>query len=142
MGPVPRETGAPTATPVARRKSAFPAGGSIGCAMGQSWEVVQPMCARGSGSARSRDAARHVNGDGGRAEERESREPPPPKPELIEEGVCGLAHQLREFFVALWLSPGRRSLALLAIGTVFVIGATAVAQVALNGWNRPFYQAI
>jgi putative ATP-binding cassette transporter len=61
---------------------------------------------------------------------------------LIEEGVCGLAHQLREFFVALWLSPGRRSLALLAIGTVFVIGATAVAQVALNGWNRPFYQAI
>jgi putative ATP-binding cassette transporter len=28
------------------------------------------------------------------------------------------------------------------IGTVFVICATAAAQVGLNAWNRPFYEAI
>jgi ABC-type uncharacterized transport system fused permease/ATPase subunit len=55
-----------------------------------------------------------------------------PNPKPIEEGVRGLLHQLRVFLVALWLSPGRRSLALLIIGTVFVICATAAAQVGLN----------
>jgi putative ATP-binding cassette transporter len=83
-----------------------------------------------------------VNGDGRRVEERESRKQTPPSPRSIEEGVRGLVHQLRGFLVALWLSPGRRGLALLIIGTVFVIGATAAAQVGLNAWNRPFYQAI
>ena len=77
-----------------------------------------------------------------RVEERESRKQTPPNPKSIEEGLRGLVHQLREFLVTLWLSPGRRSLALLTIGTVFVIGATAAAQVGLNAWNRPFYQAI
>jgi len=57
-------------------------------------------------------------------------------------GTKHLVHQLREFLVALWLSPGRRSLALLIIGTVFVICATPAAQVGLNAWNRPFYEAI
>src|SRR5262249_31033810 len=112
------------------------------CAMSQSREMIQPVCARGSRGACSRSAARLVNGDGRRVEERESRKQPPPNPRSIEEGVRGLAHQLRGFLVALWLSPGRRGLALLIIGTVFVIGATAAAQVGLNAWNRPFYQAI
>ncbi len=44
--------------------------------------------------------------------------------------------------LALWLSPGRRGLALLTIGTILVICATAAAQVGLNAWNRPFYEAI
>jgi len=65
-----------------------------------------------------------------------------PNPEPIEEGIRDLVHQLREFLIALWLSPGRRSLALLIIGIVLVICATAAAQVRLNAWNRPFYQAI
>jgi vitamin B12/bleomycin/antimicrobial peptide transport system ATP-binding/permease protein len=44
--------------------------------------------------------------------------------------------------MALWLSPGRQGLALLTTGTVLVVCATAAAQVRLNAWNRPFYEAI
>ena len=143
MRPVPAETGAPAAALMVRAKSALPAGGFIDCATSQSREMIQPpVCARGSGGARSRGPAGLVNGDGRRVEERQSRKQTPPNPKSIEEGVHGLVHQLRGFLVALWLSPGRRSLALLIIGTVFVIGATAAAQVGLNAWNRPFYQAI
>jgi hypothetical protein len=116
---------------MARATSAFPKGVFIDRAMSQSREAVQPVFARGSGGARSHGAARRV-------EERESRKQTLQNPKPIEEGVRGLVHQLREFLVALWLSPGRRSLALLIIGTVFVICATAAAQVGLNAWNRPF----
>ena len=62
--------------------------------------------------------------------------------EPIEAGIRGLMHQFREFLVALRLFPGRRSLALLAAATLFAVGATAVAQVRLNAWNGPFYEAI
>jgi vitamin B12/bleomycin/antimicrobial peptide transport system ATP-binding/permease protein len=62
--------------------------------------------------------------------------------EPIEAGTRGLMHQFREFLVALRLSPGRRSLALLVAATLFAVGATAVAQVRLNAWNGPFYEAI
>ena len=142
MRPAPTDTETPAAATLARAKSALPAGGFIHCAMGQSLEMIQPVCARGSRGACSRGAARLVNGDGRRVEERELRKQNPPNPRSIEEGVRGLAHQLHGFLVALWLSPGRNGLMLLIIGTVFVIGATATAQVGLNAWNRPFYQAI
>src|SRR5208282_4654187 len=59
-----------------------------------------------------------------------------------DEGVRDLVHQFREFLIALWLSPGRQGLALLTIGTTIVVCATAAAQVGLNAWNRPFYEAI
>jgi vitamin B12/bleomycin/antimicrobial peptide transport system ATP-binding/permease protein len=62
--------------------------------------------------------------------------------EPIEAGIRGLMHQFREFLVALRLSPGRRSLALLVAATLFAVGATAAAQVRLNAWNGPFYEAI
>jgi putative ATP-binding cassette transporter len=62
--------------------------------------------------------------------------------EPIEAGIRGLVHQFREFLLALRLSPGRRSLALLIAATVFAVGATAAAQVRLNAWNGPFYEAI
>ena len=62
--------------------------------------------------------------------------------EPIEAGVRDLVHQLREFFVALRLSPGRHSLGLLIAATAFVVGTTAAAQVSLNAWNGPFYEAI
>ena len=100
------------------------------------------MFVRGIGGARSCGGAGPVDGYRDCVEERKSRKQTPPNPKPIEEGVRGLVHQLREFLVALWLSPGRRSLALLIIGTVFVICATAAAQVGLNAWNRPFYEAI
>jgi putative ATP-binding cassette transporter len=140
--PLPRDAGAPAAAPMVRATSAFQTGGFIDHAMSQSREAVQPVCARGSGGARSRGGAGPVDDDGDCVEERESRKQTLPNPELIEEGVRGLVHQCRELLIALWLSPGRRSLALLIIGTVFVICATAAAQVGLNAWNRPFYEAI
>jgi putative ATP-binding cassette transporter len=62
--------------------------------------------------------------------------------EPIEAGIRGLMHQFREFLVALRLSPGRNSLALLVAATLFAVTATAVAQVRLNAWNGPFYEAI
>ena len=142
MPPLPRAAGVPAAAPMARATSAFQTGGFIDHAMSQSREAVQPVCARGSGGARSRGGAGPVDDDGDCVEERESRKQTLPNPELIEEGVRGLVHQCRELLIALWLSPGRRSLALLIIGTVFVICATAAAQVGLNAWNRPFYEAI
>jgi vitamin B12/bleomycin/antimicrobial peptide transport system ATP-binding/permease protein len=87
-------------------------------------------------------AARPVKDDGGCAKERHSWKQTLPNPEPIEEEIRDLVHQCREFLIALWLSPGRRSLALLIIGMVLVICATAAAQVGLNAWNRPFYEAI
>src|SRR5271157_2420326 len=57
-------------------------------------------------------------------------------------GLRDLIHQFREFIFALRLSPGRRGLALLVAATLFAIGATAAAQVSLNAWNGPFYEAI
>jgi vitamin B12/bleomycin/antimicrobial peptide transport system ATP-binding/permease protein len=62
--------------------------------------------------------------------------------EPIEPGIRGLIHQFREFVIALRLSPGRRSLALLIAATLFAVGATAAAQVRLNAWNGPFYEAV
>jgi vitamin B12/bleomycin/antimicrobial peptide transport system ATP-binding/permease protein len=62
--------------------------------------------------------------------------------EPIEPGIRALLHQFREFLVTLRLSPGRRGLALLVAATLFAVGATAVAQVRLNAWNGPFYEAI
>jgi ABC-type uncharacterized transport system fused permease/ATPase subunit len=142
ISPLLSDAGAPAAAPTARATSAFPTGGFIDHAVSQSCEAVQPVCARWSGGARSRGAAGPVNGDRGRVQERESRKQTLPNPELIEEGARGLVHQCREFLIAFWRSPGRRSLALLMIGTVFVICATAAVQVGLNAWNRPFYEAI
>src|ERR1700730_14074739 len=62
--------------------------------------------------------------------------------EPIEAGIRGLMHQFREFLVALRPSPGRRRLALLVAATLRAVCATAVAQVRLNAWNGPFYEAI
>ena len=142
MPPLSRDTGAPAAEPMAQATGAFPTVGFTDRAMSQSRETVRPECARGSDGARSRGAARPVKDGGGCAKERHACRQTLPNPEPIEEGIPGLVHQLREFLLALWLSPGRHSLALLIIGMVLVICATAAAQVRLNAWNRPFYQAI
>jgi vitamin B12/bleomycin/antimicrobial peptide transport system ATP-binding/permease protein len=139
--PLPRDAGAPAARAHDRATGAFPTVGFIDRAMSQSRETVA-VCATGSDGARSRGAARPVEDAGGRAEKRHSRKPTLPNPEPIEEGIRDLAHQCREFLIALRFSPGRHSLALLIIGVVLVICATAAAQVGLNAWNRPFYEAI
>lgn len=50
--------------------------------------------------------------------------------------------QVRALFGALAGSLGRKKLLLLAVGLVAVIGATVIAQLRLNDWNKPFYDAI
>ena len=76
------------------------------------------------------------------AEERRARKQTQLSRAPIDEGVHDLVHQFREFVIAIWLSPGGQGLAFLTIGTVLVVCATAAAQVGLNAWNRPFYEAI
>src|SRR5271157_5460981 len=80
--------------------------------------------------------------DGDCAEERRAQKQTQLDRVTIDEGVRDLVHQFREFLIALCLSPGRQGLALLTTGTVLVVCATAAAQVGLNAWNRPFYEAI
>jgi putative ATP-binding cassette transporter len=48
----------------------------------------------------------------------------------------------RDFLVALWSTEGRHVLIMLTVAVILVIGLTVVAQVVLNAWNRPFYNAI
>lgn len=50
--------------------------------------------------------------------------------------------QVRALFGAFSESRGRKKLILLAVGLMVVIGATAIAQLGLNAWNRPFFDAI
>ncbi len=80
--------------------------------------------------------------DRGCAEERSARKQTQLSQAAIDEGVRDLVHQFREFLIALWLSPGGQGLTLLTICTVLIVCATAAAQVGLNAWNRPFYEAI
>lgn len=52
------------------------------------------------------------------------------------------ARQFRSLVGALWQSPSRAPIAALGVGVVVIIVATALAQVRLNAWNRPFYDAV
>ncbi|MBI5717647.1 MAG: ABC transporter ATP-binding protein/permease [Burkholderiales bacterium] len=54
----------------------------------------------------------------------------------------GVVRQVRELLGALRVSAARKRLAVLAGGIVVAIGLTAYAQVRLNSWNQPFYDAI
>ena len=108
--------------------------------MSRSRETVRPVY--GSNRDRPCSANKPADDDKGCFEQPESRKPTLLTPEPIKGGVRDLVYQCHEFLTALWLSPGRHSLALLTIGMVLVVGATAAAQVGLNAWNRPFYEAI
>ena len=52
------------------------------------------------------------------------------------------ASQLHSLVAALMGSASRRSLLFLMIGIAAVVGATALGQVRLNAWNKPFYDAV
>jgi vitamin B12/bleomycin/antimicrobial peptide transport system ATP-binding/permease protein len=54
----------------------------------------------------------------------------------------GLLSELVRMTAAFWASRQRNKLLLLAAALVVVIGATAYAQIELNAWNRPFYNAL
>ena len=56
--------------------------------------------------------------------------------------VDGVFSQIIGMASTLWVSRWRYKILLLAGGLIAVVGATAYAQVRLNAWNRPFYNAL
>ena len=52
------------------------------------------------------------------------------------------APHARKILLALYGSPERIALGWLGFGLLLVIGATAYAQIRLNAWNQPFYDAL
>ncbi len=66
-----------------------------------------------------------------------------PTASSIEEAArSGLLSQLSMMARALWASPVRNRLLLLAAGITAVVAATAYGQIRLNSWNTPFYNAL
>jgi vitamin B12/bleomycin/antimicrobial peptide transport system ATP-binding/permease protein len=56
--------------------------------------------------------------------------------------VDGAYDQFKHMFLALWASRERNKIMMLAASLVAIVGATAYAQVKLNAWNQPFYNAL
>ena len=54
----------------------------------------------------------------------------------------GVVHPVGELLGALRVSPVGKTLATLAGGIVVIVALTAYAQIELNSWNKPFYDAI
>jgi len=54
----------------------------------------------------------------------------------------GVVHQVGELLGALRASAVAKTLAALAGGIVVIVAFTAYAQIELNSWNKPFYDAI
>jgi putative ATP-binding cassette transporter len=66
-------------------------------------------------------------------------------PEIPAEAVPNdeaLAPQLWMMIKTLWASPGRNTFFLLGISVFVVVSLTAFAQIRLNAWNKPFYDAL
>ena len=58
---------------------------------------------------------------------------------LIQDRVIS---QLKGLAAALWASRQRHKVFMLLVALVAVVGATAYAQILLNAWNQPFYDAL
>ena len=65
-----------------------------------------------------------------------------PSADLEEIAQAGLWPQLGMMRRALWASPVRNSLLVLAISIFLVVAVTAYGQIRLNRWNQPFYDAL
>jgi vitamin B12/bleomycin/antimicrobial peptide transport system ATP-binding/permease protein len=65
-----------------------------------------------------------------------------PSPDLEELAQAGLLAQMGMMRRALWASPVRNSLLLLAFCIFLIVSATAYGQIRLNSWNQPFYDAL
>jgi putative ATP-binding cassette transporter len=72
----------------------------------------------------------------------EPRPPETPVPWQPEAGGDGVVPQLWALLRALASSRYRRQLAVLTVGVIVVVGATAAAQIRLNVWQRDFYDAL
>ena len=56
--------------------------------------------------------------------------------------VEGVVSQLSSLAVALWASRQRGKVILLFVALIAAVGASALAQILLNAWNQPFYDAL
>ena len=65
-----------------------------------------------------------------------------PSPDLEEIAQAGLWPQLGMMYRALWASPVRNSLLVLASSIFLIVAVTAYGQIRLNSWNQPFYDAL
>jgi vitamin B12/bleomycin/antimicrobial peptide transport system ATP-binding/permease protein len=65
-----------------------------------------------------------------------------PSADLEEIAQAGLLPQMGMMRRALWASPVRNSLLLLALFIFLIVAATAFCQIRLNSWNQPFYDAL
>ncbi|HEY2418547.1 MAG TPA: ABC transporter ATP-binding protein/permease [Steroidobacteraceae bacterium] len=54
----------------------------------------------------------------------------------------GLVRQMRMILRALWDSAASKALVVLSVAVFLVILATAYAQIRLNSWNKPFFDAL
>ncbi|MBV8306307.1 MAG: hypothetical protein JO274_02395, partial [Gammaproteobacteria bacterium] len=63
---------------------------------------------------------------------------PPNPPDFTKDN---LFTQLGRMAAAFWGTRERTKLLLLAVSLVAVVTATALMQIRLNAWNRPFYDA-
>jgi vitamin B12/bleomycin/antimicrobial peptide transport system ATP-binding/permease protein len=59
-----------------------------------------------------------------------------------DEPTDGVASQILGMIAALWASRQRNKILMLFVALVAVVGATAYAQIRLNAWNQPFYDAV
>jgi putative ATP-binding cassette transporter len=58
------------------------------------------------------------------------------------EPIDGVISQISGMIAALWASHQRNKTIMLFIALVGVVGATAYAQIRLNAWNQPFFDAV
>src|SRR5580698_3800261 len=65
-----------------------------------------------------------------------------PSPDIEELAQAGLWRQLSMMRRALWASPVRNSLLVLAASIFTIVALTAYGQNRLNSWNQPFYDAL
>jgi putative ATP-binding cassette transporter len=65
-----------------------------------------------------------------------------PSANLEEIAQAGLWPQLGMMHRALWASPVRNTLLVLASSIFLIVAVTAYGQIRLNSWNQPFYDAL
>ena len=61
---------------------------------------------------------------------------------LSDPAPTGLVPQVRTLTRAIFASPAGKTLTVLILATVTVVAATAYGQIRLNGWNKPFFDAL
>jgi vitamin B12/bleomycin/antimicrobial peptide transport system ATP-binding/permease protein len=59
-----------------------------------------------------------------------------------ETAPTGLVPQVRTLTRAIFASPAGKALSVLIVASVIIVGATSYGQIRLNGWNKPFFDAL